>query len=113
MTSRSSEYMQRLRGRQARWEWLPGVHVDLTDRAVAYAVFDGERFPIFPGRVDPGRVYETVYEQVRDAMAAEFTSRRRETDRSGTWTDCERMAEKVARKCERLPVFSAWLVLSV
>lgn len=113
MTSRSSELARRLSGRATRWGGLPSLHLDFSARDYVRAVFDGESVPVWAGRTDPADVYASVFCQVLETFAHEFSRRHRETDRHGTWTDCERMAEKVARKCERLPLFQAWLVLSV
>lgn len=101
-----------LRGRPARWcGALPGLHLDLSRQDAFAAVFDGESVEVPLSAVDPADVYGSVYAASLDALARRFAGLRRGTDR-GTWTDCERMAGKVARKCERLPLFHAWLVMS-
>ena len=110
---------EQLRGCRDYWAGeLPGVHLDFVSSqdGACVVVYEGKALPMNASDVDPADVYGTVYRTVRSFVADSFVAMRSPYAHSGTqhWgsvSDCERMAEKVARKCERNALFAAWLVL--
>lgn len=89
---------------------LPNVHLDFTSEKHVTVVFDGNAIEVPASRIELGNLAQSFGQAFFERFCVDLGKGMRYGSAGPSYEDAKRMAEKVARKAERLPQMQTWLV---